>query len=194
MNGTRRSEGKYFVEGFTTAFNPMAIVWWVSPNGPRIRQIFLCGRRTPVAAAKSAYPGVRPQTCPEVAELAGRIRAFLSGGIVVFELDLAAMENCGEFQRQVLMAEYRIPRGRVTTYGRIANHIGAPGAARAVGTALATNPFPILIPCHRAVRADGGIGGYQGGSAMKHALLEMEGVVFIDEDRVSLEKVHYRNR
>ena len=69
--------------------------------------------------------------------------------------------------------------------------IGCAGGGRAVGRALAENPFPILIPCHRAVRSDGGIGGYQGGSAMKRSLLAMEGVEFIGEDRVSMAMVYY---
>ncbi|MBN2086250.1 MAG: MGMT family protein [Anaerolineales bacterium] len=123
--------------------------------------------------------------------MAGRIRAFLNGENIVFDLASAALEVCGEFQRKVLMAEYRIPRGRISTYGRIAKHIGAPGAARAVGTALAANPFPILIPCHRALRADGGIGGYQGGAKMKRSLLEMEGVEFTDSGKACLERVVY---
>ena len=89
------------------------------------------------------------------------------------------------------MAEYRIPRGRISTYGRIAKHIGAPGAARAVGTALATNPFPIVIPCHRALRADGGVGGYQGGAKMKRSLLEMEGIAFDDSGKARLDHAVY---
>jgi methylated-DNA-[protein]-cysteine S-methyltransferase len=66
----------------------------------------------------------------------------------------------------------------VTTYGRLAAHVGRPGGARAVGRALAGNPFPLVVPCHRAVRADGSPGGYQGGVPMKRALLEAEGVAF----------------
>lgn len=105
-------------------------------------------------------------------------------------MEMVALELCGEFQRRVLLAEYGIPRGWVSTYGRIARHIGSPGAARAVGTALAENPFPIIIPCHRAVRADGTLGGYQGGKEMKRALLEMEGVEFKGAG-VSMERVYY---
>jgi len=61
----------------------------------------------------------------------------------------------------------------------------------AVGTALAKNPFPIVIPCHRAVRSDGTLGGYQGGLEMKRALLEMEGVYFDTFDRVLTEAFFY---
>jgi len=54
--------------------------------------------------------------------------------------------------------------------------LGKPNAARAVGAALAANPFPLIIPCHRVIRADGSLGGYQGGLKMKQALLRIEGV------------------
>ena len=77
-------------------------------------------------------------------------------------------------------------------YGRIARKLGVPGGGRAVGSALAANPFPLLIPCHRAVRSTGELGGYQGGLEMKKALLEMEGVVFRSPTRVSLDKVYYQ--
>jgi methylated-DNA-[protein]-cysteine S-methyltransferase len=85
----------------------------------------------------------------------------------------------------VLLAEYRIPRGRVSTYGAVAKHIGVPRGARAVGNALARNPFPIVIPCHRAIRADGSLGGYRGGLVMKRALLELEGVRVTAEGQVA---------
>ncbi|MBC7317034.1 MAG: MGMT family protein, partial [Chloroflexi bacterium] len=100
---------------------------------------------------------------------------------VAFPLDLVAWEGCSPFQKRVLLADYAIPRGQVSTYGLIAAHLGMPNAARAVGRALATNPFPILIPCHRAIRSDRTLGGYQAGLAMKRALLEMEGVRFAGE-------------
>jgi methylated-DNA-[protein]-cysteine S-methyltransferase len=104
---------------------------------------------------------------------------------------LIALEDCSVFQRRVLLAEYAIPRGWVSTYGRIAAALGRPGGARAVGRALATNPFPLVIPCHRAVRAGGDLGGYQGGVAMKRALLTFEGVEFTEGGKVRLERVHY---
>ena len=69
--------------------------------------------------------------------------------------------------------------------------VGRPAAARAAGTALATNPFPIVVPCHRAVRADGSPGGYQGGPAMKRALLALEGVRFDAAGRVAVARFHY---
>ncbi len=79
------------------------------------------------------------------------------------------------FAQEVLRATYAIPRGETRGYGELAAAIGHPGAARAVGTALANNPIPLFIPCHRVVRADGHIGRYSGGdSAVKDALLRWE--------------------
>uniref|UniRef100_UPI00257F7FDB methylated-DNA--[protein]-cysteine S-methyltransferase n=1 Tax=Candidatus Borrarchaeum sp. TaxID=2846742 RepID=UPI00257F7FDB len=83
------------------------------------------------------------------------------------------------------------PRGWISTYKRIAEYIGIPNGARAVGNALARNPFPIIIPCHRAVKTDGSLGGYQGGVKMKRVLLEMEGVRFSDKGKIIMNRVYY---
>ena len=80
----------------------------------------------------------------------------------------------GPFQIKVWEALLAIPSGRVTTYSEIARHIGHPRAARAVGTAVGRNPISFLIPCHRALRASGGLGGYHWGLPVKRALLAWE--------------------
>ena len=85
------------------------------------------------------------------------------------------------------MEERKIPRGEVRSYSWLDRRIGKPGAARAVGNALSTNPFPLIIPCHRAVRSNGRIGGFQGGPTMKRELLEMEGVTFRTSGRVQID-------
>ena len=69
-----------------------------------------------------------------------------------------------------------VPHGETVTYGELAEMAGRPRAARAVGTAMATNPLPILVPCHRVVRAGGVLGAYGGGVDTKAALLALEGV------------------
>ena len=89
------------------------------------------------------------------------------------------------------MAEYGIPRGWVSTYRRIAGYLGVPDGARAVGNALANNPFPIVIPCHRAIRSNGELGGYRGGLEMKRKLLEMEGIEVSASGRVITDRVYY---
>ena len=80
-----------------------------------------------------------------------------------------------QFQLEVWRALLEVPPGEVTTYGRLAGALGRPGAARAVGAAVAANPVAHLIPCHRVVRASGELGGYRWGVERKRAMLEREG-------------------
>jgi len=170
----------------------MGVVWWEAESGPRIRHTYLGRGRMPAEKAiRNDFPDAERASCPQIDDLAGRLRRFFEGEPVVFDLQNVALEICCPFRRRVLLAEYGIPRGSVSTYGRIARHLGVPGAGRAVGRALAQNPFPIIIPCHRAVRADGAIGGYQGGPAMKRALLEMEGVEFTSAGKAAMTSVFY---
>jgi methylated-DNA-[protein]-cysteine S-methyltransferase len=81
------------------------------------------------------------------------------------------------FQREALLATFAIPYGQTTTYGDLAQQIGRPRSARAVGRAEATNPMPIVIPCHRVLGADGKLRGYGGGLEVKKWLLQLEGAV-----------------
>jgi methylated-DNA-[protein]-cysteine S-methyltransferase len=113
-----------------------------------------------------------------------QLRAFLGGKSVDFSIGELDLDCVGEFAQRVFLADREIPRGRVMTYGRLAAKLGLPGGARAVGNALAGNPFPLVIPCHRVVRSDGSLGGFGGGTDMKKALLMMEGVVFDPQGRI----------
>jgi methylated-DNA-[protein]-cysteine S-methyltransferase len=79
-----------------------------------------------------------------------------------------------DFMRRVLSATSTIPFGSVSTYGAVARDAGSPRGSRAAGNALGSNPMPIVIPCHRVLHADGGIGGYTGGLERKRTLLELE--------------------
>jgi O-6-methylguanine DNA methyltransferase len=79
-----------------------------------------------------------------------------------------------EFEKSVWMALKEIPFGETRSYKWIAEHIGNPGAVRAVGQALSKNPIPIVIQCHRVIESDGSLGGYSGGVNIKVRLLEME--------------------
>lgn len=101
-------------------------------------------------------------------------RALRGEGRGGLRFDLRALTP---FEQSVLQTALRIPRGEVRPYNWIAQRIGRPLAVRAVGTALAHNPIPFLIPCHRVVRSDGVIGNYSaGGPAAKKAILGWEGV------------------
>jgi methylated-DNA-[protein]-cysteine S-methyltransferase len=193
--GTRAADpelGLPLLFSFRTAFGPTAIIWSMHGGRPGILQVFLS--RPDAKAdrmARASYQGAEESSCPEVDLVAGMIRAFLEGEDISFPLDGFRMDLLGGFQQSVLRAEHGIPRGRVSTYGRIAARLGIPKGSRAVGTALATNPFPIIIPCHRAIRSDGTLGGYQGGLGMKQVLLRMECVPFTEKGRVENVDFYY---
>jgi methylated-DNA-[protein]-cysteine S-methyltransferase len=160
-------------------FGDVVIVWRDIGPDPRVVEILLPPKRARVGENRDGDPRHEALN-----RLATAIDRYLAGESVDLPIDLLDWSRCSEFQRSVLMAERAIPRGFVSSYSRLAEHIGRPGAARAVGTALARNPFPIVVPCHRTLRSDGSLGGFGGGLAMKRALLEMEGVIFEDGDRV----------
>jgi methylated-DNA-[protein]-cysteine S-methyltransferase len=175
-----------------TPFGPVAVLWSAARGRPEVRRILISRPANPAGQAVSVIsPNAVPSSCLEVDGLLDRIESFLNGEDIRFSLEAVRLDLCSPFQRSVLLAEYAIPRGSVSTYSLIARHLGNPKGARAVGTALATNPFPLVIPCHRAIRSDGSLGGYQGGLGMKHTLLAMEGVAFCDENRVAIRTFHY---
>jgi methylated-DNA-[protein]-cysteine S-methyltransferase len=171
-------------------FGDFRVVWAEEGSGIAVVRILLPGRAR-VRGAATAFPGLERGNDGRVLGLAAEIARFLDGDDVRFPLSCVDLSSCSEFQQRVLRAEHAIPRGRVSSYGAIARHLGAPGAARAVGRALATNPFPIVVPCHRAIRGDGGLGGYQGGVSMKRALLELEGVGVSLDGKVLDARRHY---
>ena len=102
--------------------------------------------------------------------------AFYSGTPIEFDVDVD-LSRFSEFQQAVLHACRRIPYGKTASYADLARAAGRPGAARAAGSTMARNPMPIVIPCHRVVRADGHIGEYgAGGPEAKRAVLHAEGI------------------
>lgn len=110
-----------------------------------------------------------PSAFPEAVR---QLRAYFAGELTRFELPLR-MEGT-EFQRQVWATLVEIPYGETASYGEIAERIGKPGAARAVGMANGHNPIGIIVPCHRVIGADGSLTGYGGGLDRKQALLQLE--------------------
>lgn len=176
-----------------SSFGKFAIVWREPAEGPKILQVYLPDRKTRLEdSVREQFSLVEKGSQPLIDRIAADIRRYLQGEVVEFDLKWLDWNQPTAFQARVLRAEFGIPRGWVSTYGRIAKHLNIERGARAVGGALAANPFPLLIPCHRAVRSSGALGGYQGGLSLKKALLEMEGVAFRSPTRVSLDKVFYQ--
>jgi methylated-DNA-[protein]-cysteine S-methyltransferase len=108
----------------------------------------------------------------EPSELAGAIADYLQGRAPcpVVEMDSAGWTD---FQKRIFAVVREIPRGQTRTYGEVAALAGRPGASRAVGRAMASNPFVVIVPCHRVV-AKHGLGGFRGGPDLKEKLLDLE--------------------
>lgn len=109
-----------------------------------------------------------------LAAIERQLREYFAGERASFDLPVDLGE-LSPFQRRVLEAARRLDHGQVVPYAELARRIGRPKAYRAVGNALGKNPVAIVVPCHRVVRSDGGLGGYGGGVEYKEALLRLEG-------------------
>ena len=110
-------------------------------------------------------------------KLVGLTLRYFDGRSVDFAAVRCVLPPPGIFQGQVLRACRKIPYGRTLSYGQLAARIRRPRAVRAVAGALARNPVPLVIPCHRVIRTDGGLGGFSaaGGTDLKRRMLELEG-------------------
>ncbi|MFC4564897.1 methylated-DNA--[protein]-cysteine S-methyltransferase [Nocardiopsis mangrovi] len=110
---------------------------------------------------------------PRLEDAVRQMEEYFAGRRTRFDLPLDRRLSRG-FRRDVLDHLPRIAYGRTESYAEVAAASGSPKAVRAVGTACATNPLPVVVPCHRVVRSDGSPGGYAGGEAAKLALLALE--------------------
>ena len=153
--------------------------WFDSPFGPALAMgtgAGLCGLAfaaetgadAAMADLTSRWPAARFVEDP--AALAAWVQAAFGG-----QGEVALSVIGAPFQIKVWEALLRVPSGHVTTYGEIARAIGAPKAVRAVGTAVGRNPVSFIIPCHRALRQTGALGGYHWGLDVKRAMLAWEG-------------------
>ncbi len=161
------------LEVFETAWGWMALVW----RRGRLFQLTLPACRETAerqAGQLLVYGGVRTP-------LAARLVRYFEGERVTLSAPVE-FPPVSQFRRRVWELTAQIPYGKVTTYGELARLVGSPGAARAVGGALADNPVPLVVPCHRVVAANGGLGGFsaEGGLQLKRRLLALEGVTLGD--------------
>jgi len=156
------------IGSFAIAWGPRGIVWVQLPqadeDSARLRAI----RRFPEAMETLPPPGV---------DLAIRdIVRLLAGEAIDLSRITLDMTDVPEFHRRVYAVARTIPAGETLTYGEVAARMGEPGAARAVGASLGANPFPIVVPCHRVLGADGKTGGFsaRGGVDTKLRMLSIE--------------------
>jgi methylated-DNA-[protein]-cysteine S-methyltransferase len=134
---------------------------------------------TPERALEQLAESVSPRILESPAKLDDvrrELDCYFEGKLQDFDLPLDWQLTRG-FYRKVLRATARIPYGQTRSYSEMATKAGSPRAVRATGTALGSNPLPIIVPCHRVLRRGGALGGYGGGLEVKQALLELEGVL-----------------
>lgn len=156
-----------------TPFGPLLVA--ATPVG-LVRIAFANEPRDGVLGELAAKVSPRLLEAPERLDAVRReLDDYFSGQLVEFGVPLDWSLSRG-FRRTVLAATALIPYGQTETYGSLAAATGNPAAVRAVGSAMATNPLPIVVPCHRVLRTDGGFGGYRGGLELKQELLRMEAV------------------
>ena len=147
----------------------------LSPHGLRATTL-PCGTRDEALREVLELGATDPTREADLADLPERICALASGRYDNLALHVDwNMEP--SFRRDVLEETQRIPSGQTRTYRWLAERVGRPRAARAVGRVMATNPLPLVVPCHRVVGSDGSLTGYGGGLRMKEALLKAEGAL-----------------
>lgn len=140
-----------------------------SPSAAAATQTLM--RRVP-----DGVPGIPPA---EVAETVAAVERYFRGERVDFSTVRLGVSGEGEFHKRIYQALRRVGWGQTTTYGALAKELGAgPEAARDVGEAMARNPIPLIVPCHRVLAAGGKLGGFSapGGASTKMRMLELEGV------------------
>ncbi|MED5618800.1 methylated-DNA--[protein]-cysteine S-methyltransferase [Ideonella sp. BN130291] len=161
---------------FPTAIGACALAW--GPAG--IVGVWLPESDAAATQARvlRRWPQARPSAVPPTVRRAVQgITALLEGGSDDLQDVALDLSRTPAFHRRVYEVARAIVPGRTLTYGEVAQQLGEPGAARAVGQALGRNPFPIVVPCHRVLAAGGQAGGFSapGGVGTKFRLLQIEG-------------------
>jgi methylated-DNA-[protein]-cysteine S-methyltransferase len=151
----------------------------ISAGGDVVRKIVLPSRNKRLVTGRldktGGSFGKPSKPAPAISRMFKGLRHYFNGEKVDFACKID-LRDYSAFERAVYKALAAIPRGQVRTYRWVASKIGRPGASRAVGTALAKNPLPVIIPCHRVIKSDGSPGNFSaiGGTKLKEKLLELE--------------------
>ncbi len=169
--------GSYPESGLTPSYAvfPTALGWMAvacSDRGITRLTLPMPSRRAALALAGRALERA-VEDASAFGDLPLRLRRYFDGEVATFS-DRLDLTRATTFQIAVWNATRRIPYGEVRSYGWVARQVGSPHAGRAVGQALARNPFPIVVPCHRVLASDGSLGGFNGGLDLKMRLLKLE--------------------
>ena len=159
---------------FTTVSTPVGVLLLAATEEGLVRVAY--AREDHDAVLQDLARRISPRVLHAPVRLAPAVRQleeYFAGTRTRFDLPLDRSLSHG-FRRLVQEHLPEIGYGRTESYGAVARSVGRPQAVRAVGTACATNPLPVVVPCHRVLRGDGGLGGYVGGLEAKTALLELE--------------------
>ena len=159
---------------FTTVSTPVGVLLLAATEEGLVRVAY--AREDHEAVLQDLARRISPRVLRAPARLAPAVRQleeYFAGTRTRFDLPLDRSLSHG-FRRLVQEHLPEIGYGRTESYGAVARSVGRPQAVRAVGTACATNPLPVVVPCHRVLRGDGGLGGYVGGLEAKATLLELE--------------------
>lgn len=165
------------LHSFDAPLGPCGIAW--GPHGLRAVALPEATVGHMVARLRARAPDAVPMPPPPwVLHLARRLCRHLAGEAVDYADVTLDLSGVPAFHRAVYTVARGIPSGVTVSYGALAARLGRPGAARAVGQAMARNPWLLVVPCHRVLAADGGVGGFSahGGVATKVRLLALEGV------------------
>ena len=176
--GSQRTLEAGECHAFATELGAMALAW----RGTVVTRISIGHSSEAAALATFSSQGARPTSSPPelIQELVQRLQSYAAGDEnVSFEdvpLDLSYLSP---FQKKVVNRCRRIAAGRTRTYGELADLSGYPGAARAVGSVMARNRYPIIVPCHRVVGSAGSLGGFSApqGISLKERMLALEGAL-----------------
>ncbi len=161
-----------------TNLGPVTLLW-------NEENSFCTGIILPENRVHQTLPLLPLKALPEnLSPLKSAVTACARGQWKPFDLTLLDRQGISDFHWKILMTDFRIPPGTVSTYGMVAQNAGYPKAARAAGGALAGNPWPLVIPCHRVIRSDRRPGGFQSGASTKLELLLLEGVVPDEDGRI----------
>jgi len=145
-----------------------------SSRGLRLLGLPVCTEAAALDYIRQCYQDVpMAPDDPFLQQVARQVLAYLAGELREFDVELD-LRGHTPFALSVWAAAARIAYGETRTYGWIADQVGGPGAAQAVGAALGANPVPLIVPCHRVIGSDGGLHGFAGGLEMKARLLAME--------------------